>query len=85
MDDARERRGRPCPHRTHGEASATLGALALITRAYGLLWEVLGTLDGERRARAGALVGECLGAEGILDGQARDLRFERPRPSQRPR
>ncbi len=76
MDDARERRGRPCPHRTHGEASATLGALALITRAYALLWEVLGGLDGPRRARAGALVDECLGAAGILDGQARDLRFD---------
>jgi len=75
MDDARERRGRPCPHRTHGEATATLGALALITRAYALLWEVLATLDGARRARAGALVDACLGAEGILDGQARDLQF----------
>jgi len=75
MDDASERRGRPCPHRTHGEAPATLGALALITRAYALLWEVLGTLAADQRTRAGSLVGDCLGAEGILDGQARDLRF----------
>ncbi|MGD2113821.1 MAG: polyprenyl synthetase family protein [Acidobacteriota bacterium] len=75
MDDARERRGRPCSHVAHGEASAMLGALALITRAYGLLWEVLAPLPAERRAAAGELVSTCLGAEGILDGQARDLRF----------
>jgi len=47
----------------------------LITRAYALLWEVLGTLAADQRTRAGSLVGDCLGAEGILDGQARDLRF----------
>jgi len=76
MDDARERRGRPCPHRAHGEAPAVLGALALINRAYGLLWGVLGALPPERSRRAAALVEECLGAAGVLDGQARDLRFD---------
>jgi geranylgeranyl pyrophosphate synthase len=87
MDDARERRGRPCPHVTQGEAPAMLGALALITRAYALLWEVLGTLPAERRAAAGKLVSACLGSEGILDGQARDLGFggtgpENPDPAE---
>jgi geranylgeranyl pyrophosphate synthase len=76
MDDASERRGRPCPHRAHGEASAVLGALALINRAYGLLWGVLAGLPAERSRRAAALVEECLGAAGVLDGQARDLRFD---------
>lgn len=75
MDDALERRGRPCPHVVHGEAAAVLGALALITRGYGLLWEAIGA--GPGRAAAAALVGECLGLAGILDGQARDVHFRR--------
>ncbi len=75
MDDATERRGRACPHVVHGEAAATLGALALITRAYALLWEGIGV---DRNAgAAAALVGECLGVSGILDGQARDVHFRR--------
>ncbi|HET9226563.1 MAG TPA: polyprenyl synthetase family protein [Thermoanaerobaculia bacterium] len=77
MDDARERRGRPCPHVVHGEAAATLGALALITRAYALLWEAIGDGPAEHRRAAAALVSECLGLAGILDGQARDVHFRR--------
>jgi geranylgeranyl pyrophosphate synthase len=75
MDDAAERRGRPCPHRVWGEAAATLGALAFITRGYALLWEGIGPLPPRRRDRAAALVGECLGLAGILDGQSRDVHF----------
>lgn len=77
MDDANERRGRPCPHVVHGEAAAILGALGLITRAYALLWEAIGDGPAARRAAAAALVGECLGVAGILDGQARDVHFRR--------
>ncbi len=82
MDDAAERRGRPCPHVVHGEAATILGALALITRGYGLLWEALGEGigtpgAGERCTAAAALVGECLGIAGILDGQSRDVHFRR--------
>lgn len=77
MDDAAERRGRPCPHVRHGEAAATLGALSLITRAYALLWEAIGNGPDTRRGAAAALVGECLGVAGILDGQARDVHFRR--------
>lgn len=82
MDDATERRGRPCPHVVHGEAATILGALALITRGYGLLWEALGegigtAGAGERCKAAAALVGECLGIAGILDGQSRDVHFRR--------
>ena len=77
MDDAAERRGRPCPHVVHGEAAATLGALGLITRAYALLWEAIGAGPAERRAAAAALVAECLGVAGILDGQSRDVHFRR--------
>jgi geranylgeranyl pyrophosphate synthase len=79
MDDATERRGRPCPHVVHGEAATTLGALALITRAYSLLWEALGEGEepGDHCKAAAALVGECLGIAGILDGQSRDVHFRR--------
>lgn len=76
MDDARERRGRACVHTVHGEGAATLAALALITRAYSLLWGALGTTEPSRAARAAELVSECLGVEGILEGQARDLHFD---------
>lgn len=79
MDDATERRGRPCPHVAHGEAAATLGALSLITRAYALLWEGIG--NGPAAGLAASLVGECLGVSGILDGQARDVHFRRRRES----
>ncbi len=77
MDDAAERRGRPCPHVAHGEAAATLGALGLITRAYALLWEAIDRGPLPRRSAAAALVDECLGIAGILDGQARDVHFHR--------
>lgn len=76
MDDAGERRGRPCPHLRWGEGAAILGALALITRAYELLWGVVGTLPMPRRRWASELVASCLGPAGILDGQALDLHFQ---------
>lgn len=80
MDDATERRGRPCPHVTHGEGAAILGSLGLITRAYALVWRALASTSASRRRRAAALVEETLGVQGILDGQARDLHFgEAPR------
>ena len=79
MDDATERRGRPCPHVVHGEAATVLGALGLITRAYALLWEALGEGEkpGDYCKAAAALVSECLGIAGILDGQSRDVHFRR--------
>ncbi len=73
MDNARQRRGRPCPHRVHGEAAAVLGALSLIDRAYALVWEVLAEIPAARSRRAGELITTCLGARGVLGGQSRDL------------
>lgn len=75
MDDATERRGRTCPHRRFGEASAILGSLGLIHRAYGLVWPVLAGLDARSRSRAERLLDGTLGLHGVLDGQARDLAF----------
>lgn len=75
MDDARERRSHPCPHRRYGEGATILGALALVNRAYTLLWQVLGELPAAERRQATALVDQCLGVTGILDGQSRDLHY----------
>jgi len=74
MDDARTRRGAPCIHVVHGESVATLAALALINRGYGLLWQGIGNVRPARRKLAGDLVESCLGLAGLVGGQAQDLR-----------
>jgi geranylgeranyl diphosphate synthase type II len=73
MDDASERRGASCAHVNSGEASAILGALAMINRSYALVWQVLGQCPPFVRSAAGTLVESTLGTAGVLDGQARDL------------
>lgn len=75
MDNALERRGSPCAHVVYGEATATLAGLALINRGYALLWQVVGTLPEAARLDASRLVTNCLGVQGILNGQSRDLHF----------
>jgi len=75
MDDARERRGRPCVHLAHGEGAALLAALAFVHRGYSRVWSALHGAPLAARRAAEQLVEECLGLEGILDGQARDLHF----------
>lgn len=75
MDDSVTRRGRTCLHRVHGEATAILAALALINRAYALVHEVLNAQPPTNRERAAIWVERLLGANGILEGQARDLHF----------
>lgn len=75
MDDARERRGHLCAHLVHGEAATILGALAFIAKGYSLLWEGLTDLPPTARRRAAALVEACVGINGVLDGQSRDLHF----------
>jgi geranylgeranyl diphosphate synthase, type II len=75
MDNATTRRGHACPHTIHGESAAILGALSLITQGYGLLWSSLNALPCENRVAASALVNECLGLNGILNGQSYDLHF----------
>ena len=75
MDDASYRRGHPCPHIVHGEAAAILGSLAMITRAYNLLWNAIHSLPARRRRKVAQLVHDCLGLPGILNGQSHDLHF----------
>lgn len=75
MDDAAERRGRPCAHRLHGEASAILGALALINRGYALVAEATAALPFHLRNEATRTLDTCLGPAGLVGGQALDLAF----------
>jgi geranylgeranyl diphosphate synthase type II len=75
MDDAKMRRGRPCPHLERGDATVILAALGFINRAYGLIWRDLAPLSLERRGAANLCLDEQLGLSGILNGQAHDLRF----------
>lgn len=73
MDDARTRRGAPCPHVAHGEAVAMLAALALINRGYALIWQGIRRTSSSRRERAGDWLDARLGTRGVIGGQAFDL------------
>lgn len=75
MDDAWTRRGQPCVHRLHGEATAVLAALALINRAYALIGFALADRPLHIRLQASACVDASLGLAGLVGGQARDLNF----------
>jgi geranylgeranyl pyrophosphate synthase len=77
MDDARERRGRPCPHVLFGEGAAILAGLALVHRAHALVAAAAAGLPAGRERRIWQRLEECVGLAGILDGQARDLHFPR--------
>ena len=64
MDDADVRRGRPALHLEFGEDTALLTALALLNQAYAIF------------GRTPALIrdaAECIGADGMIGGQAVDL------------
>ncbi|MFI5335754.1 MAG: polyprenyl synthetase family protein [Opitutales bacterium] len=73
MDDAERRRGAPCLHRTHGESTALLAALALINRAYQLAHGALAAQPLPVRRNALTLLDRVLGPDGLLGGQSLDL------------
>lgn len=75
MDDAVVRRGQPCVHRVHGEATAILAALALINRAYALVASALAAQSASVRRQATAALDRALGLPGLVGGQAWDLAF----------
>ena len=75
MDDAATRRGLPCVHKLHGEATAILAALALINRAYALVGFAFAEKNPAVRIQAIVCVDACLGPAGLVGGQAADLRF----------
>ncbi len=73
MDNADLRRGRLSAHREFGEATAILGSLALLNRAYALLYGAISQLPAATHGRAVRLLEQCLGASGLVGGQALDL------------
>jgi geranylgeranyl pyrophosphate synthase len=75
MDNALRRRGAPCVHLAFGEAGAILSALALINRAYALVWRAASECPQSRQSQALTYIEQRLGVEGILDGQSLDLNY----------
>jgi len=73
MDDAAMRRGRPTLHRRYGEDTAVLSAIALLNQAYVVIAGDDELLP-ETRLALTRLLGECVGFEGLVTGQIRDLR-----------
>ncbi|MEJ7618151.1 MAG: polyprenyl synthetase family protein, partial [Pyrinomonadaceae bacterium] len=72
MDDARERRGQTPLHARYGEGLSVLVALALMNASYGLVFETV-PLNRERAIRAHSELVDCIGATGMVAGQAIDL------------
>ncbi|MBW4037629.1 MAG: hypothetical protein HIU91_01940 [Acidobacteria bacterium] len=76
MDDAVERRGTPCVHVEFGDSGAILSALALINRAYFLIWRAAAQCSPANQPVALAYLEHHLGVGGLLHGQSMDLHYE---------
>lgn len=75
MDDAAERRGVPCAHIQFGENGAILTALALINRAYALVWRSMAGCAADTQPQLIAYLEDRLGVAGLLNGQSLDLNY----------
>lgn len=73
MDNSPMRRGGLSLHVAHGEAVATLAALAMINRGYALLWQGIQQASPSRAIMAGGWIDSKLGINGLIGGQAWDL------------
>jgi geranylgeranyl diphosphate synthase type II len=73
MDDAEMRRGRPTLHRRFGEDTAVLSAIGLLNQAYAVIAADV-ELPAETRLALNLLLSECVGFDGLVTGQIRDLR-----------
>jgi geranylgeranyl diphosphate synthase type II len=88
MDNDTLRRGRPTAHVVYGEGTAILSGDALSTEAFALLareprtdraGEAVGGADlARRKLSALQVIAEAAGAEGMVGGQAIDLRAAEP-------
>jgi geranylgeranyl diphosphate synthase, type II len=77
MDNAATRRGRPAIHVTYGEDVATLAAIALLARAYGIVAASPG-LAPDQRVEAVTILSDAVGPAGLVGGQLDDLRGGAP-------
>ena len=73
MDDARLRRGRPTVHLQFGQDVAILTAVALLSRAFGVVAAVEG-LAPAIKAQLVEVLANCVGTQGLVLGQFQDLR-----------
>jgi geranylgeranyl diphosphate synthase type II len=74
MDDAALRRGMPANHVEFGQDIATLAAISLLNRAYGVLAASPG-LDDARRLQLVDVLAKMIGDDGVVSGQVHDLRL----------
>jgi geranylgeranyl diphosphate synthase, type II len=75
MDDAKERRGKPCLHLRYGEGLAVSVALALMNASYRMVTSG-SARDFAATQRAFREITECVGVQ--IAGQAADLTAEEP-------
>jgi geranylgeranyl diphosphate synthase, type II len=72
MDDAQMRRHRPTAHVAFGQSTAILGAIALLTRAFGVISEI-DSVSAEVRTKLNAILSNALGCNGLVAGQELDM------------
>ncbi|MGI4840285.1 MAG: polyprenyl synthetase family protein [Janthinobacterium lividum] len=73
MDNAQLRRGRATVHRAFGEDVAILAAIALLSRAFGLVAS-LSSIKPLVRTQLVEILANAIGAQGLACGQLQDLR-----------
>jgi geranylgeranyl diphosphate synthase type II len=73
MDDARLRRGLPTVHLKFGQDVAILTAVALLSRAFGIIAAVQG-LAPEIKTQLVEILANAVGMQGLVRGQFQDLR-----------
>ena len=72
MDDAQLRRQQPTTHLAFGQSTAILSAIALLTRAFGIIAE-LENVPEATRVRLTKLLSNAVGWEGLVAGQEMDV------------
>lgn len=75
MDNADTRRTKSCTHLLYGDNATILSALGLINQAYFHLWKLFATKEQSIQQEAARITQECLGFQGILDGQSKDINY----------
>lgn len=72
MDDAQMRRQRPTTHIAFGQSTAILSAIAMLSRAFGIIAN-LDNVSATTRTRLAALLSDAVGWDGLVAGQEIDI------------
>lgn len=72
MDDATLRRQLPATHIAFGQATAILSAVALLTRAFGII-AALDAVPASTRTRLASVLANAIGWDGLVAGQEIDI------------